>query len=392
VRTAFAFWVSLAALGCQPRSELHTAEPTSPPARSEVPMIVTVDEALPTEELLERAEHRLEAGELELAQKDFEVLLGARHQPAFEARVRLGYARVLEARGQLKEAAEQLELRLSLVEPDEAHSARVELIRRLLVLERFADAWTVGRPIERARLSTGDRLVLQASEGLALASQGEPDRAESALAPAWAALEEAGEAGERRLAAAAALVEFASGDIAALRARRILFDPVPDDVRSVLEARCRHLVTAQSAYGDAMRLERGALRLLAGERIARLYTELHRDILAAPLPPGTGRADLAEGALLLRYDVLLQKAEQMLRVTLDGTVSSEATQPFRTPVEAELERLLARRAAYAQKLEGLSVSRDDLARVLDGLGPPLDSNAPQARPEPADGSGVSLRK
>jgi len=338
-------------------------------------MIVTVDEALPTEELLERAERRLQAGELELAQKDFEVLLRARHQPPFEARVRLGYARVLEERGRLREAAEQLELRVVLVAREDVDSARIELIRRLLLLERFADGWTVGRSVERARLSTGDRLVLQASEGLALASQGEPDRAESALASAWAALEEAGDAGEGRLAAAAALVEFASGDVAALRARRILFDPVPDDVPSVLEARCRHLVTAQSAYGDAMRLERGALRLLAGERIARLYTELHRDILAAPLPPGSGQADLAEGALLLRYDVLLQKAEQMLRITLDGTATSEATQPFRRPVEAELERLLAKRAAYAQKLDALSISKDDLGRVLDSLGPPLDSNA-----------------
>jgi len=375
VRSAVAFWVSLAALGCQPRSEPHTAEPAAPPARSEVPMIVTVDEALPTEELLERAERRLQAGELELAQKDFEVLLRARHQPPFEARVRLGYARVLEERGRLREAAEQLELRVVLVAREDVDSARIELIRRLLLLERFADGWTVGRSVERARLSTGDRLVLQASEGLALASQGEPDRAESALASAWAALEEAGDAGEGRLAAAAALVEFASGDVAALRARRILFDPVPDDVPSVLEARCRHLVTAQSAYGDAMRLERGALRLLAGERIARLYTELHRDILAAPLPPGSGQADLAEGALLLRYDVLLQKAEQMLRITLDGTATSEATQPFRRPVEAELERLLAKRAAYAQKLDALSISKDDLGRVLDSLGPPLDSNA-----------------
>jgi tetratricopeptide (TPR) repeat protein len=369
-------WVSLAALGCQPRAEAQSAQPAAPPARSEVPMIVTVDEALPTEELLERAERRLEKGELELAQKDFEILLQARQKPDVEARVRLGYARVLEGRGRLTEAAEQLELRLSLVGPDEVDSARIELIRRLLLLERFADAWTVGRSVERARLSTGDRIVLQASEGLALVAEGDPDRAEAALAPAWAALEAAGEAGERRLAAAAALVEFASGDISAVRARRILFDPVPDDVRSILEARCRHLVTAQSAYGDAMRLERGALRLLAGERIARLYVELHRDILAAPLPPGSGQADIAEGALLLRYDVLLQKAEQMLRITLEGTATSEATQAFRRSVEVELERLLAQRAAYAQKLEGLSISKDDLGRVLDSLGPPLDSNAP----------------
>ena len=344
-------------------------------------MIVTTEEAMVVMDLVLRAERRAELGQLDLAAKDYELLLSARHGPELEARVRVGYARVLHARGELERAADQLELRLPLVSAHELDAARIELLRCWLLLERFADARTLGQSIDRAGLLPEDRVLLGASDALGLAALGQADPADAVLAKAWSELEVQAENREPAPGLPAALLALAGGDVAALRARRIQFDPVPKDVPAELERRCRNMVTAQSAYADAMRLERGHVRLLAGARIAALYQDLHRDILAAPLPAGftAGEArQLAEGALLLRYRVLLEKAEQMLRITLSGTEPSRATAPRRQELEARLAALSAQRAAQARRLGELPVQASELERVLDTLGPAFDSGAEAA--------------
>lgn len=354
-------------------------------AESEVPVIVTTEEATLVQDLLLRAERRLELGQLELAVQDFELLLAAGHAPPLEARIRLGYALALESRGDLQAAVEQLALRIPLVAAGQVDAARLELVRRLLLLERFAAARARGQEVDRAAAPVEDRVLLWATDALALVTLGDVDRADAVLVPAWSALEVAAETGKPVANLPAAWVAFAAGEAAALRAHRIAFDPVPDNVPASLEQRCQHMVTAQSAYAEAMRLERGRVRLLAGARIAELYRDLHADILRAPLPAGFAAGDareLAEGAILLRYRVLLEKAEQMLRITLSAAPPSRATAALRLELEAKLADVSEERTAQARKLEALPVAPSELERVLATLGPAFESAPAAAAPLP----------
>ena len=86
-----------------------------------------------------------------------------------------------------------------------------------------------------------------------------------------------------------------------------------------VEQRCQGLLDAQSAFTDAMRSYDAHWSAMAGYRVGQLYQQLHRDVMAiAP----TSKSDtlkkkqLFEGAMRLRYRVLLEKGLKMM----DGTV------------------------------------------------------------------------
>jgi hypothetical protein len=98
--------------------------------------------------------------------------------------------------------------------------------------------------------------------------------------------------------------------------------------------------------------------------------------LAAPLPAtfaAPEKRKLAEGAVVLRYRVLLEKAEQMLRITLSGTQPTRRTAPVRRELEASLEEVSQERAAHARALAELPVAASELERILATLGPAFDS-------------------
>jgi hypothetical protein len=114
-------------------------------------------------------------------------------------------------------------------------------------------------------------------------------------------------------------VSFALGEVRRRRSEKITFNPMPPNFVEVLEQRCQALLDAQSAYTEAMRSYDAHWSAMAGYRVGQLYQQLHRDVMA--IPP-TGKADtlkkqqLFEGAMRLRYRVLLEKGLKMM----DGTV------------------------------------------------------------------------
>jgi hypothetical protein len=112
---------------------------------------------------------------------------------------------------------------------------------------------------------------------------------------------------------------FALGEIRRMRADRIKFVPVPPDFLARLERRCQLLLDAQSAYSDTMRAYDAHWSAMAGYRVGQLYQTLHRDLMAIPAPNSAGSAErqqLFEGAMRMRYSVLLKKALAMMEHTL----------------------------------------------------------------------------
>lgn len=206
--------------------------------------------------------------------------------------------------------------------PDQAvaRGATFRVLRLLSFLERWRDLSTAA---DRA-LALRDPSVLEAidahgAKALSLAELDRIDEAAKHVGMARDLIEQhrLGESGPPPIELAQAA--FALGEVRRKRSEKISFDPMPPNFTEVLEQRCQALLDAQSAYTEAMRAYDAHWSAMAGYRVGQLYQQLHHDVMA--IPP-TGKANtlkkqqLFEGAMRLRYRVLLEKGLKMM----DGTV------------------------------------------------------------------------
>jgi hypothetical protein len=79
------------------------------------------------------------------------------------------------------------------------------------------------------------------------------------------------------------------------------------------------LLDAQSAYSDAMRAYDAHWSAMAGFRVGELYQKLHEELMQVPAPKAADtdrRRQLFEGAMRLRYSILLDKGKSMLDHTV----------------------------------------------------------------------------
>ncbi len=198
--------------------------------------------------------------------------------------------------------------------------APFRLSRLFAYLERWSD---LAANAERL-LAIKDLTVLEAIEAhgaraLGLVEQDQVDEAARQVGLARDLIEQhrLGESGKPPIELAQA--SFALGEVRRRRSEKISFDPLPPNFTDVLEQRCQGLLDAQSAYTDAMRSYDAHWSAMAGYRVGQLYQQLHRDVMAIPPTPRSDtlkKKQLFEGALRLRYRVLLEKGLKMM----DGTV------------------------------------------------------------------------
>jgi tetratricopeptide (TPR) repeat protein len=277
--------------------------------------------------------------DLELAQQ-FEqarvALLRERHKDAAEAfdrLVRLApdgdtaapslYNGALAREG-LLERQPALDRYQKLIERFPEHPVTRGAYFRLSRLYSFLERWDdLARNAERT-LRLHDLTILEAIDAhgamaLALVEQDKVDEAAKHIGLARDLIEQhrLGESGPPPLELAQA--SFALGEVRRKKAEKITFNPMPPNFVEVLEQRCQALLDAQGAFTEAMRSYDAHWSAMAGYRVGQLYQQLHRDVMA--IPP-TGKADslrkqqLFEGAMRLRYRVLLEKGLKMM----DGTV------------------------------------------------------------------------
>ena len=109
---------------------------------------------------------------------------------------------------------------------------------------------------------------------------------------------------------------------------------------------------------------------MSGYRVGELYQKLHRDVVAIP-PPKTAttteKKRLFEGAMALRYRILLEKGLKMMDHTLMfATRTGEASVWIdrARAAKREIERALEEQKT---KLEKLPYSEKDLQKALDDL-------------------------
>lgn len=163
---------------------------------------------------------------------------------------------------------------------------------------------------------------------------------------------------------------FALGELRRRRAERIVFEPPPANFGAVLEQRCQLLLDAESAYSDAMRAYDAHWSTMAGFRVGELYEKLHEDLMKVTPPANadtTAKRQLFEGAMRLRYAILLEKALKMMEHTLSMAArTGEHSEWVAKSEQAKktIEQAMKREDAA---LAALPYSRATLQMALDML-------------------------
>ncbi len=258
---------------------------------------------------------------------------------------------------------------------------KVALVRKsrvLVGLERWPEVVSNAEAmLGRADLTVAEAIEAEGAKGLGLTEAGSPDKGLRAIERARDLMERhhIGEAG--RVPQEVAQVFYALGEARRLRSETIKFDPPPPRFGEVFEERAQGLLDAQAAYTDAMRTTEPIWATMAGYRVGEMYKTLHADVMVmkAPLVGAKTAKDRAlfEGAVRLRYRVLLEKGLKMMDATLrmNERLGEESAWTAKArAAKADLEKAIAEQNAFLAKLP---VSEADLRTLLDNLGKRRDA-------------------
>ena len=167
-----------------------------------------------------------------------------------------------------------------------------------------------------------------------------------------------------------AVVWFALGEVRRKKSEQIKFVPVPPNFSEILERRCQGLLDAQRAYTDAMRSLDARWTAMAGYRLGQLYQDLYHDVMRIPPPAKADnlrKKQLFEGAMRLRYRVLLEKGLDMMNGTVrmsDRTGESSAWVSRAREAQRTLELALQDEKAALAKMP---FTEDELRAELEAL-------------------------
>jgi tetratricopeptide (TPR) repeat protein len=254
-----------------------------------------------------------------------------------------------------------------------AREALVRSVRLLTYLERWEQAGKAA-DVLLARvndLSPLERVVAYGGKALSLVFSGDPDAAEYFLSKGRDVVDGSSLDAAGALPRDLAGLYFALGELRRIRGEKIQFVPVPPNFPAVLEARCQLLLDAQSAYSDAMRAYDAHWSAMAGFRVGELYQKLHEELMRIPAPAAAttqARAQLFEGAMRLRYSVLLEKGLAMMQHTL--TLAERTGEHSEWVAKAASAKAALERGVHEEQaaLEKLPYSRAELERALEEVG------------------------
>ncbi len=202
-------------------------------------------------------------------------------------------------------------------------TTRAALLRISRVLS-FEQRWPELEKVADEILDRNDLTMLEQIEalgavGLAQISQGKVEEGFAPLVKARNLIEDNHLGASGAPPIELAQVSFALGEVRRQKSEQIVFDPFPPDFGATLESRCTGLLDAQEAYTEAMRSRDAHWSAMSGFRVGQLYQQLHRDVMKVPAPAALKtlkQKQLWEGAMRLRYRILLEKGLKMM----DGTV------------------------------------------------------------------------
>jgi hypothetical protein len=351
---------SLAGCAATPGAGAQGPEKTGAHSEVEVPRtVITPDDASSVPELLRDAARLAEQKRWREAAAAYDRAYRLEPEGASGDVAVWGAANAYDQAGDNEAALARYEL-LAQRDPDapQGLASRVRALRLLVYLGRFQAAGAHAERLSKEldALNELGRIAVFGARALALLERGDDQQA-SYYIEKGRDIAEANKLDEATpLPRDLAQLYYALGELRRVRADRIKFAPLPPAFGSVLEARCVLLLDAQSAYSDTMRANDAHWSAMAGFRVAELYSDLHRDLLAvgAPASADTERKrQLFEGAVRTRYAILLTKAKGMAEHTLAMAArtgeSSEWVDRTRQALTA-IERGIAEEQAALAKL------------------------------------------
>jgi hypothetical protein len=376
--------ILLAAIGCAPTGGTahrpRAAAPTgvqAPPAVELPRIIVTPDQAVSVTELYREAQALFAAGATREAARKFDrvVALDPHGPLVAEALFHGGVASDL-AGDQLSDRLAALERFEAVVRRYPAHVlARPALLRAIRLLT-FLERWP--RAMREAELMCDrykdlrplETVVVHAAIALGRIEVGALDDAEQHIETARTVVESNGLDAAGEIPRDLAALFFALGELRHRRASQIVFQPLPKDFAVVLERRAQLILDAQAAYSDVMRAHDAHWSAMAGVQVGRLYESLHADLMAI-VPPASATSErqrlLFEGAMRLRYSVLLDKALTMMEHTIFMAERTGEHSEWIARARDAKARIELARAREAEAIGRLPYSRDQLKQALARL-------------------------
>ena len=250
--------------------------------------------------------------------------------------------------------------------------ARIRALRLLTYLEHYARAGELAEStdVKYPSLRGTSKIAVLAARALARVAQNDDAQAEYFISKARDIIEQENLDAIGKLPQELAPVFFALGEVRRLRAERIHLVPVPENFGVVLEQRCQLLLDAQSAYSDSMRAYDAHWSAMAGYRVGELYQKLHEEVMQVPPPKSADteqRRQLFEGAMRLRYSILLDKAKSMMDHTI--TMAERTGEQSSWVLKARQSRDALARATQDEHdaLARLPYTREQLQAALDSF-------------------------
>jgi tetratricopeptide (TPR) repeat protein len=346
----------------------------APSVEAVTPTVVSADEALGIDELFERGRARADAGDARGALSDFERVLASDPVGPWAQRALFHAALAHEALGDLDDAARSFEEGARRF-PETALTP--ELLVRALRVRLHRDEWESAAASAAALLEQhpgaagpSERIVAYGARALGLLAQGNLDEGEYFVAKGMQIVDELQLDRAGRIPRDLAALYYAQGEARRHKAEAVKLTPDPATFSTQLEERCQLLLAAQSSYSDSMRAYDAHWSAMAGYRVGELYERLHQELMGMPAPAQAGserQRELFEGAMRLRYSVLVSKALTMMEHTLTmAERTGEDSDWVRRSAAAkvELERALQEEQAA---LARLPYSRADLEQALKDI-------------------------
>ena len=251
-------------------------------------------------------------------------------------------------------------------------TARIRALRLLTYLERYDQAGELAETTaaKYADLTSLDQITVLSSRALERIAHEDDAHAETFIDKSRDLIERGNLDAAGRLPAELAPVYYSLGEIRRLRAERIHFVPVPANFGVVLEQRCQLLLDAQGAYSDAMRAYDSHWSAMAGFRVGELYEKLHEELMQVPAPAAADtlrRRQLFEGAMRLRYSILLDKAKSMLdhTVAMADLVHEQSTWVLKA--RKARDTIVQAQQTEQAALAKLPYTREQLQAALDSF-------------------------
>lgn len=347
------------------------AQPPNPRSVALSRTVVTPDEALTLDELLERARWHLGQGKAAEAAREFARVAALDQEGRLAREALLGASEAEEAAGDRGASVGRLE---EFVRRFPRNPLAREALVRAVRLHCFLEQWSRAGAAADLLLGEGrelrplERIVAYGGKALALLQEGNLERASDFVDRGRALILEERLDAAGRVPRDLAQLYFALGELRRLRAERIRFQPLPRDFAQALEERCQLLLDAQSAYSDAWRAYDAHWSAMAGYRVGELYQRLHQDLMAIqpPLTADTAALrQLFEAAMRLRYSVLLDKALAMMQHTRQMAASAGEHSQWIQEAEASERAIEQAQRAERAALGRLPYTREQLEHELE---------------------------